>query len=111
MRGASIALPAIEPKVSAQKDYRTAVTLPCKCPMVRDGDGAGNFFHANDSAILNYDTVFININNVCPVGEGDFYSVTEGGAISVPTILGVLSNDKDDNTALGTIGLKPKIVH
>ena len=66
--------------------------------MVRDGDGAGNFFHPNDSAILNYDTVFININNVCPVGEGDFYSVTEGGTISIPELLGVLNNDKDDNT-------------
>ena len=66
--------------------------------MVRDGDGAGNFFHPNDSAILNYDTVFININNVCPVGEGDYYSVTEGGTVSIPELLGVLSNDEDDNT-------------
>ena len=66
--------------------------------MVRDGDGAGNFFHPNDSAILNYDTVFININNVCPVGEGDYYSVTEGGTVSIPELLGVLNNDTDDNT-------------
>ena len=66
--------------------------------MVRDGDGAGNFWHLNDSAILNYDTVYININNVCPVGEGDYYSVTEGGTISIPQPLGVLLNDKDDNT-------------
>ena len=43
------------------------------------------------------DTVYITINNVCPDGNNDAYTVTEGETIDIPLGFGVLVNDIDDN--------------
>ena len=55
-------------------------------------------FKVKDSLTESIDTVFITINNVCPIGENDFYKISEGQTISIGTNLGVLFNDTDDNT-------------
>jgi len=43
------------------------------------------------------DTVYITINNVCPNGNNDAYTVTEGETIDITLDFGVLANDVDDN--------------
>ena len=43
------------------------------------------------------DTVYITINNVCPNGNNDEYTVTEGETIDISSDFGVLDNDLDDN--------------
>jgi gliding motility-associated-like protein len=43
------------------------------------------------------DTVYITINNVCPNGNNDDYTVTEGEIIDISLGFGVLANDIDDN--------------
>ena len=43
------------------------------------------------------DTVYITINNVCPNGNNDAYTVTEGETIDITLDFGVLENDVDDN--------------
>ena len=43
------------------------------------------------------DTVYITINNVCPNGNNDEYTVTEGETIDISLDFGVLVNDLDDN--------------
>ena len=55
-------------------------------------------FKVKDSLTESIDTVFITINNVCPIGENDFYKISEGQTISIGANLGVLFNDTDDNT-------------
>ena len=55
-------------------------------------------FKVKDSLTESIDTVHITINNVCPIGENDFYKISEGQTISIGTNLGVLLNDTDDNT-------------
>ena len=42
-------------------------------------------------------TVFITINNICPIGQNDEYTIDEGQTINIDTTLGVLVNDTDDN--------------
>ena len=42
-------------------------------------------------------TVFITINNICPIGQNDEYTIDEGQTIDIDTTLGVLVNDTDDN--------------
>ena len=54
-------------------------------------------FKVKDSLTESIDTVFITINNVCPIGINDFYSINEGQTISIDSTLGVLLNDTDDN--------------
>ena len=55
-------------------------------------------FKVKDSISESIDTVFITINNVCPVGINDFYAIDEGQTIVIDTTLGVLLNDTDDNS-------------
>ena len=40
----------------------------------------------------------ITIENVCPIGQNDFYTVTEGQSININNLTGVLANDVDDNS-------------
>ena len=47
-------------------------------------------FKVKDSISESIDTVFITINNVCPVGINDFYVIDEGQTIVIDTTLGCL---------------------
>ena len=55
-------------------------------------------FKVKDSLTESIDTVFITVNNVCPVGENDFYKISEGQTIDIAANLGVIFNDNDDNS-------------
>ena len=55
-------------------------------------------FKVKDSLTFTIDTVKIIIENVCPIGQNDFYTVTEGQSININNLTGVLANDVDDNS-------------
>ena len=55
-------------------------------------------FKVKDSLTFTIDTVKITIENVCPIGQNDFYTVTEGQSININNLTGVLANDVDDNS-------------
>ena len=54
-------------------------------------------FKVKDQYTETVDTVFITINNVCPIGQNDVYDVLEGQTIDISEPVGVLLNDTDDN--------------
>lgn len=70
-------------------------------------------YKVKDSLTESIDTVFITINNICPVGENDFYKISEGQTIDISSDLGVLSNDTDDNSCdqLTATLLLPPLYH
>lgn len=70
-------------------------------------------FKIVDSAGQSIDTVFITINNECPNGVNDAYTVTEGEKINISKDLGVIINDIDPNTCdvLSVTLVTPPLYH